>query len=253
MDNYSIDLFTRLDDFRCNFDNDNIYCYHLLTLFIHEIFIRNEQSDEIYLSLQENLKITIEAILDFNEKKDNGCEEILDYNNFNIMNTEDFIALINNINIKLDKQDNYFLEDEELINFIKNILEKIEGQTRELDNCDPELNQLIEECVDDYLKEEYINKESIENIAEVLSEIEETVIHVEDFEEKLLNPEHFKEIILRNKMLSLEDYKCNRCGISEWQGYPLPLKLIYKDNNKYNQNINNIQFLCPNCYTIFKS
>lgn len=51
MEKYSIDLFTRLDDFRNTFENDNIYCYQILILFINEIFIEHEYSEYIYLSL----------------------------------------------------------------------------------------------------------------------------------------------------------------------------------------------------------
>lgn len=51
MEKYSIDLFTRLDDFRNTFENDNVYCYQILMLFINEIFIEHEYSEYIYLSL----------------------------------------------------------------------------------------------------------------------------------------------------------------------------------------------------------
>lgn len=101
MDNYSIDLFTRLDDFRCNFENDNIYCYQLLILFANEIFIRHDRSDEIYLSLQENLKVTIEAILNFNNTDTNINNNSL--NDFNINNIEDYINLLRHINSVLDE------------------------------------------------------------------------------------------------------------------------------------------------------
>ena len=51
MEKYSIDLFVRLDEFRNNFNNEDIYCYHILLLFIKEIFIEHENSENIYLSL----------------------------------------------------------------------------------------------------------------------------------------------------------------------------------------------------------
>ena len=75
MNDYNIELFERLDNLRCEFDIDNIYCYYLLIMFINEIFIENEQSSEIFLSLQENLKVTIEAILTFNDRKDDNNDD----------------------------------------------------------------------------------------------------------------------------------------------------------------------------------
>ena len=43
-------------------------------------------------------------------------------------------------------------------------------------------------------------------------------------------------------------YKCEICGISEWEGKPITLQLHHKDGNHFNNNIDNLQVLCPNCH-----
>ena len=50
-----------------------------------------------------------------------------------------------------------------------------------------------------------------------------------------------------------EGYKqdvCEICGLSEWQGKKLVLEVHHKDGNHYNNTINNLQLLCPNCHSI---
>ena len=45
------------------------------------------------------------------------------------------------------------------------------------------------------------------------------------------------------------EYKCEKCGISEWLGEPLSLHLDHKNgiNNDHRQE--NLRFLCPNCHS----
>lgn len=46
----------------------------------------------------------------------------------------------------------------------------------------------------------------------------------------------------------IKENKCECCGLSEWQGKPIPLELHHKDFNHYNNDINNLQILCSNCH-----
>lgn len=50
----------------------------------------------------------------------------------------------------------------------------------------------------------------------------------------------------------IKSYKCERCGITEWLGSVenLVLELNHKDSNHYNNNIENLEILCPNCHAI---
>lgn len=47
----------------------------------------------------------------------------------------------------------------------------------------------------------------------------------------------------------LKENKCEICGISEWQGNPIVCQLHHIDGNHLNNNIDNLQILCPNCHS----
>ena len=48
----------------------------------------------------------------------------------------------------------------------------------------------------------------------------------------------------------LKEKKCEICGISTWFNIELPLELHHKDGNHYNNQLDNLQILCPNCHSI---
>lgn len=56
-----------------------------------------------------------------------------------------------------------------------------------------------------------------------------------------------KEKILRD---GIKENKCEICGCSIWQGVSLPLELHHKDGNHFNNQLDNLQILCPNCHSI---
>lgn len=49
--------------------------------------------------------------------------------------------------------------------------------------------------------------------------------------------------------LGLKENKCEICGISEWNGKPISCQLHHIDGNNKNNNIDNLQILCPNCHS----
>ena len=57
---------------------------------------------------------------------------------------------------------------------------------------------------------------------------------------------------LKEKMFKdgLKEKKCEICGISTWFNIELPLELHHKDGNHYNNQLDNLQILCPNCHSI---
>lgn len=57
---------------------------------------------------------------------------------------------------------------------------------------------------------------------------------------------------LKDKLFKehLKENKCERCGISEWQGYPIVCQLHHIDGNNQNNNLDNLQILCPNCHSL---
>lgn len=61
-----------------------------------------------------------------------------------------------------------------------------------------------------------------------------------------------KAPILRSKLIrdGIKKEQCEICGISVWQGVKLPLELHHKDGNHFNNDLDNLQILCPNCHSI---
>lgn len=47
-----------------------------------------------------------------------------------------------------------------------------------------------------------------------------------------------------------KECKCELCGLSIWQNVQIPLELHHKDGNHFNNNLDNLQILCPNCHAI---
>ena len=61
-----------------------------------------------------------------------------------------------------------------------------------------------------------------------------------------------KSHILKQKLIrdGIKENKCEICGYSEWLGQPIPLELHHKDGNHYNNNLDNLQVICPNCHAL---
>lgn len=63
--------------------------------------------------------------------------------------------------------------------------------------------------------------------------------------------------VIKSHTLKLKLFKdgikakqCELCGVSEWLGIELPLELHHKDGNHYNNELDNLMVLCPNCHSI---
>jgi 5-methylcytosine-specific restriction endonuclease McrA len=44
------------------------------------------------------------------------------------------------------------------------------------------------------------------------------------------------------------EWVCNKCGGTEWQGQSIPLELEHRDGNPSNNQLDNVELLCPNCH-----
>lgn len=76
-----------------------------------------------------------------------------------------------------------------------------------------------------------------------------------DIIEGKINPASFSPDKLKYR-LTTEGYLeecCGNCGFHEHRvtDHKVPLILHFKDKNKLNYNLNNIEFLCYNCYFLF--
>ena len=69
------------------------------------------------------------------------------------------------------------------------------------------------------------------------------------------NGTYVKSCILKEKLVKegFKEDKCEMCGVSTWQGVKLVLELHHKNGNHYDNNLGNLQILCPNCHSIQKS
>lgn len=46
----------------------------------------------------------------------------------------------------------------------------------------------------------------------------------------------------------VKEYKCECCGNIMWNDKPIPLELHHKDGNHFNNELSNLEILCPNCH-----
>ena len=51
-----------------------------------------------------------------------------------------------------------------------------------------------------------------------------------------------------NALVNLRGHKCENCHLDKWQGQNIPLQIHHKDGDHYNNTLENLQLLCPNCH-----
>lgn len=56
-------------------------------------------------------------------------------------------------------------------------------------------------------------------------------------------------VIKRRLLNGYKKYKCECCGISEWNGKPIILQLHHINRNRRDDRLENLQLLCPNCHS----
>ena len=54
----------------------------------------------------------------------------------------------------------------------------------------------------------------------------------------------------RRRVFEEQNWCCNKCKISEWQGFKITLELEHKDGDNLNNVRENLEGLCPNCHSI---
>jgi hypothetical protein len=64
--------------------------------------------------------------------------------------------------------------------------------------------------------------------------------------------EHVQTNKLRKKLLreGLKEHICECCLNTIWNDVPIPLEVHHKDGDKNNNDIDNLQLLCPNCHAL---
>lgn len=51
-----------------------------------------------------------------------------------------------------------------------------------------------------------------------------------------------------NALSFLRGHCCEKCNEEEWLGEPIPLEVHHKDGDSLNNEIDNLELLCPNCH-----
>ena len=57
---------------------------------------------------------------------------------------------------------------------------------------------------------------------------------------------------LRKRLIkeNIFEEKCNNCNNSEWLSNKIPLELEHKNGNKFDNRLENLELLCPNCHAL---
>ena len=67
-----------------------------------------------------------------------------------------------------------------------------------------------------------------------------------------LKSSHIKSPVLRRKLIEdgIKKDECEMCAYSMWMGRKLALELHHIDGNHFNNELSNLQILCPNCHSL---
>ena len=78
-----------------------------------------------------------------------------------------------------------------------------------------------------------------------------------NFKKELSAEEYSKSTSIRGQTLikkllkeNIKERKCESCGLTEWKGEEIPLELHHIDGNHFNNDLDNLQLLCPNCHSL---
>ena len=107
------------------------------------------------------------------------------------------------------------------------------------------LKRIIEEYDLDTTKFELNRKEFFKQVGDKSS----TTYNIYD---KLKKDTKVQSHKLKNKLIEfgLKEAKCEICGITEWLGQPVKFHLHHKDGDHFNNELSNLQILCPNCHSM---
>lgn len=57
---------------------------------------------------------------------------------------------------------------------------------------------------------------------------------------------------LKKRLLEegFKEDRCEKCGLTEWMGEKITLELHHKNMDHYDNSLENLQILCPNCHAL---
>lgn len=205
----------KLKELRFNFRPEEIIDYETLISLIASLFSENDAYEQNKEELFHTLQILVLVYgLEDQIMADNF---VFDQNNINTGDINLWKYLVVELYNDLEKTNEFLINDatKNKVMYVLNILDGQIPQLEELNKTDePEIN---------LTPSDPIEKDNLD----------------------VYNWDYLSEYVRMNKILP---YKCACCGLEEWQGKPLKLILSKKDRSS-GQNIDNIYFLCPNCYS----
>lgn len=70
-------------------------------------------------------------------------------------------------------------------------------------------------------------------------------------EEILKENTNFKSDTLKRRLVKegIKEWKCEKCGITDWMGKDITLELHHINGNHFDNRLENLQMLCPNCHS----
>lgn len=79
--------------------------------------------------------------------------------------------------------------------------------------------------------------------------VKENVISLSEIFEGKANYQSHK---LKKRLLkeNIKKHQCESCHLEEWLNKPIPLELHHIDGNRYNNSLENLSLLCPNCHAL---
>lgn len=211
-----------------DFDKEDIITYQMLialfgNLFTNEKEFLNDPSDRMGLS--------------------HFVENFLRNNDFQT------IVTIKDLNLIFNNNKDYDIYSKELYQVFFVLIYE------ELSSNDPQISFKIKEAIFHLI-------DLIEKSVEEMEMAEEQNIPEEYSYQKpnkpvVFNKENLNDFVIRDKKYLYEyirrknllPYECHVCGLVEWQNEPLRLELDSLDGIYSNLNLNNLRFLCPNCYS----
>jgi 5-methylcytosine-specific restriction endonuclease McrA len=74
--------------------------------------------------------------------------------------------------------------------------------------------------------------------------IHKTVERIQNGKISYRNKRPFKKYLILKR-----GHRCQKCNLSKWLGYPIPLDMHHKDGDVSNMDLDNVELTCPNCHS----